>query len=195
MSEESQPGYEILSRGDLVILRTRTDQDRKHYLRWQTRGEWRAYDAPWEQPAHGQKATKQEKKPQTVKPDDSDPKKMAIITTLEGQPLGWVNRYAPGNNPLIWAVGIDICEDDFLNRGYGTEALTLWVNYLFANSDYHKLCLDTWSFNPRMVRVAEKIGFVPEGCQRDMQRWQGQWLDLLHYGLLREEWEAGASLS
>ena len=116
---------------------------------------------------------------------------MAVIATLDNQPLGWVNRYSFRDNPLIWLVGIDICEDDFLNRGCGTEALRLWVDYLFAHSDYHKICLDTWSFNPRMMHVAEKIGFVYEGCQREMQFWQGQWLDLVHYGLLREEWEAG----
>jgi RimJ/RimL family protein N-acetyltransferase len=195
MSINTDPGYEILSEGDLVILRTPVKEDRQHYLRWQTQGEWRAYDAPWEQPGHEENQTKEEKKPQAVRPDDSGPQKMAVITTLENQPLGWVNRYAPRNNPLVWAVGIDICEDAYLNRGCGTEALTLWVNYLFNHSNYHKLCLDTWSFNPRMVRVAEKIGFIAEGCQREMQLWQGEWLDLLHFGLLREEWETGASSS
>jgi RimJ/RimL family protein N-acetyltransferase len=65
----------------------------------------------------------------------------------------------------------------------------LWVNHLFANSEYHKLCLDTWSFNPRMMRVAEKAGFLYEGRQREIQYWQGEWLDLMHYGMLREEWE------
>jgi len=115
---------------------------------------------------------------------------MAVIAILENIPLCWVNRYRFIDNPLIWFVGISICKDDFLNRGYGSEALTLWVNYLFAYCDYHKLCLDTWSFNPRMMKVAEKLGFIPEGCQREMQFWQGEWLDLLHYGMLREEWEA-----
>ncbi len=70
---------------------------------------------------------------------------------------------------------------NYLNRGYGTEALKLWVNHLFANSEYHKLCLDTWSFNPRMMRVAEKVGFIPEGFQRHMQFWEGEWLDFMHF--------------
>jgi RimJ/RimL family protein N-acetyltransferase len=63
------------------------------------------------------------------------------------------------------------------------------VDYLFGISDVHKLGLDTWSFNPRMVRVAEKVGFVYEGRQREMRQWQGEWLDLMHFGILREEWE------
>ena len=75
-----------------------------------------------------------------------------------------------------------------MNRGLGTEALALWVDYLFANSSVHRLGLDSWSFNSRMKRVAEKVGFVYEGAQREMIEWQGRWLDWMHYGLLRG-WE------
>jgi len=85
-------------------------------------------------------------------------------------------------------VGIDICEDKFHNCGMGTEALELWVDYLFGISEIHKLCLDTWSFNPRMIRVAEKVGFISEGRQCEMRLWQGEWLDLHHFGILRDEW-------
>ena len=60
-----------------------------------------------------------------------------------------------------------------------------WRDY----SDIHRISLDTWSFNPRMIRVAQKLGFVYEGAQREMQQWQGEWLDLLHFGMLRSEWD------
>jgi RimJ/RimL family protein N-acetyltransferase len=188
MSKENNQGYEIIAKGDLVMLRTNIETDRDHYQRWQNQGEWRSLDAPWAKFNAKQKQNDSERKKQPSNNDSAGPQKMAVIATLENKPLGWVNRYGK-DNPLIWYVGIDICEDDYLNRGYGTEALKLWINYLFANSDYHKLCLDTWSFNPRMARVAEKIGFIFEGCQREMQFWQGEWLNLMHYGLLREEWE------
>ncbi len=193
MSAENDPGYKLLARGDCVMLRTLVKSDRAHYERWQSQGEWRAYDAPWarDKPEEKQKQNQDEGKPQRGTEDAPTPQKIALIATLENQPLGWVNRYSPRGNPLVWHVGIDICEDDYLNRGYGSEALRLWVDYLFENSDYHKICLDTWSFNPRMARVAEKIGFIAEGRQRELQRWQGEWLDLLHYGLLRAEWEEG----
>jgi RimJ/RimL family protein N-acetyltransferase len=39
------------------------------------------------------------------------------------------------------------------------------------------------------MRVAEKTGFRHEGSQREMRLWQGEWLDLEHFGMLREEWE------
>jgi RimJ/RimL family protein N-acetyltransferase len=52
----------------------------------------------------------------------------------------------------------------------------------------HRIGLDTWSFNPRMMRVAEKLGFVYEGAERELMAWQGERLDFVHYGLLRREW-------
>ncbi len=86
--------------------------------------------------------------------------------------------------------GIDICEDEYLGRGIGTQALGLWVDYLFENSDVHRIGLDTWSFNQRMMHVAEKVGFVYEGAQRELREWQGERIDAVHYGMLRREWEA-----
>jgi RimJ/RimL family protein N-acetyltransferase len=201
MSKENNQEYEIIGKGDLVMLRTLVKTDRDQYMRWQTQGEWRLLDAPWALEAteekRGEENSKQQKntqddsapKKQASIQDDSIPKKRAVIATLENKPLGWVNRYAEKNSPLVWYVGIDICEDDYLNLGYGSEALKLWVNHLFANSEYHKLGLDTWSFNPRMMRVAIKVGFIAEGFQRHLQFWEGEWLDLIHYGMLREEWE------
>ncbi len=96
------------------------------------------------------------------------------IPFLRTIPLGWVNRYGEQENPRVRYVGIDICEDAYLNRGLGTEALRLWIDHLFATSDVHKLGLETWSFNPRMIRVAEKVGFVYEGRQREVRQWQGE---------------------
>jgi RimJ/RimL family protein N-acetyltransferase len=189
MEKDNHQDYEIMAMGNLVMLRTHLETDRVPYQRWQVKGEWRTLDAPWEHSTPKQKQNKEKNKQKPIEEDPS-PNKMAVIATLENKPLGWVNRYRFRDNPLIWFVGISICEDDYLNRGYGSEALTLWVDYLFSNSHYHKLCLDTWSFNPRMMHVAEKLGFISEGCQREMQFWQNEWLDLVHYGMLREEWDA-----
>jgi len=71
----------------------------------------------------------------------------------------------------------------------GTEALELWINYLFSNSNIHRLSLDTCSFNKRMIHVAKKVGFICEGTEREVIKWQGEWIDSVHFGVLRKEWE------
>jgi len=182
----------IIASGERVILRDRLPSDVESYLRWKTHGEWRLYDAPWEDEHVPTTAEEEEafrvRFLEKCRQELSVPRKRATIATLEGEPLGWVSRYGDKDFPA-YRVGIDICEDAYLNQGIGTEALGLWVDYLFANSDVHRIGLDTWSFNERMMRVVEKLGFVREGIERELIRWQGEWLDRVHFGMLRREWE------
>ncbi len=183
---------EALAIGRSVLLRDRVPEDAEIYLRWMTNGEWRHFDAPWEgvRESMDEETTKEfrDRMAKLYEEELPKPRSFAFVATLEGIPLGWVNRYGRGSQTDEWCVGINLCEDDQLNRGLGTEALTLWVDYLFGNSGIHRLALETWSFNPRMARVAEKVGFCAEGRLREAQAWQGEWLDKLQYGLLRQEW-------
>lgn len=163
------------------------------HLRWRSQGEWREYDAPWE--AVSAPVTEDEIQRfresflAACGEEKVTPRKRATIVTRRGRRLGWVSRYGRKHLTQAWKVGICICEDQYLGRGIGTEALGLWVDHLFAQSDAHRIGIDTWSLNPRMKRVAEKLGFAFEGAEREMIRWKGEWLDLLHYGLLRRDWE------
>jgi len=194
VSQDKDSALSITACGYYVILRDWLASDVEPFIRWLSQGEWRLFDAPWE-------GLRSETTPEQAKRDrewfarqleDEDKtwlKNRAVIATANNLPLGWVSRYGEKDNPRVCKVGIDICEDAYLNRGLGTEALRLWVKHIFSTSDVHKVALETWSFNPRMIRAAEKAGFVREGCQREIQEWQGEWLDLVQFGILREEWE------
>jgi RimJ/RimL family protein N-acetyltransferase len=185
---------QISASSERVVLRGWLASDCDHFVRWLAHGEWRQFDAPWEEfrPAMTAEDTERNREwfmQQLEAGDGSWLSGRAVIATPEDIPLGWVSVYGGKRKLRVCFVGIDICEDAYLNRGLGTEALKLWVDHLFAVYDMHRIGLDTWSFNPRMIRVAEKVGFVYEGRQREMQYWQGEWLDSLHFGLLREEWQ------
>ena len=195
MSKDKDVTLPSIARNGRVILRGWLASDIEHYLRWLGQGEARM-SAHW----YGYRTVttpEQEKRDrewfteQLNGDENSWLNRKAVITLPDGTPLGWVNRYGNKENPNVWIVGIGINEDAYLNRGLGTEALRLWVNHLFKVTDVHKLCLETWSFNPRMIRVAEKVGFIFEGRQREMRHWQGKWLDLMHFGILRKEWMKG----
>jgi RimJ/RimL family protein N-acetyltransferase/uncharacterized damage-inducible protein DinB len=185
---------QVIASGPRVLLRDRDPADVENYVRWQTTGEWREYDAPWEQgpplETEEQKAGLRRRFLHVCAEPAPHFRESALISTTEGRALGWLNRYGGGASPSACKVGIDICEDEFLNRGLGTEALSLWIDYLFSNPALHRIGLDTWSFNQRMARVARRVGFAPEGAEREQVRWRDEWLDLLHFGLLRREWDA-----
>jgi RimJ/RimL family protein N-acetyltransferase len=181
-----------IASGNRVVLRDRLSSDVDAFIHWRTHGEWRLLDAPWQ--GISTSLTSQEEarlREQFLASSAEQPyrRKMAVIAAKEGRPVGWVNRYGEPRSPDTIMVGIDICEDDVLNKGFGTEALGLWVAYLFSSSGAHRIGLDTWSFNPRMIHVAAKLGFASEGRQREVLQWEGRWLDLVHFGLLRSEWE------
>lgn len=180
--------------GDRVVLRDYLPEDVDRFIYWQTHGEWLDFDAPWEVSRESMTPEKDAKIRaffQTL-PDTnlSTPRSRMLITLRENdRPLGWVNRYGNERFPAVTYIGIDICEDDCLNRGLGTEALQLWVDYLFRNSSFHKIECHTWTLNPRMCRLAEKLGFILEGTERQLIQWQDEWQDRVRFGMLREEWE------
>jgi len=179
----------VIASGKKIILRDGLPSDLNQYIRWMKKGEWTTYDAPWEN-AYLYRTDEETRKRFLKKfvQDLSAPRCRAIIATKENCPLGWVNRYGDKRFPSTWLVGIDICEDDCLNKGLGTEAFRLWINYLFANSDIHRIGYDTYSFNTRMIRIGEKLGFCHEGTEREVLYWQKRWIDRLHFGILRKEW-------
>jgi len=179
--------------GERVYLRDRHPADVDRFFYWQTHGEWRHQDAPRE--GFGDELTAEQEKKirdqflEKCAGEHSTPRRSAFVVTKDDyRPLGWVSSYQKESYPSVGYVGINICEDDALNRGLGSEALKLWINYVFTHRDVHKLGLETWSFNPRMMHIALKVGFTCEGAEHDVLEWQGKWLDLVHYGMLRKEW-------
>ena len=177
-----------LAVGDRVILRPYKKSDLSSYLKWMTGGEWQKYDTPWESGFTEQKEAEQ-RFMKMLNDDPEVPGRRAAIVTKKDRPIGWVSRYAYQRFPANWLIGIDIGEDEFLNKGYGTEAFGLWVDYLFSHSDIHRLGFATYSFNPRMIQVGKKLGFTHEGTDREIVFWKNKWLDRVHFGILRKEWE------
>ena len=48
----------------------------------------------------------------------------------------------------------------FVNQGYGTQALGLFLDYYFEELGFGKMVLDAAAYNQRAVQVYEKLGFV-----------------------------------
>lgn len=100
-----------------------------------------------------------------------------------------------GLNEVDWkngfgTVGIFIGQEEYLGRGYGTDAMTVLVDFLFNETNLNKLCLNVFSFNERAIKSYKKCGFVVEGTLRQQLFRFGRYHDELRMGLLRSEWEA-----
>jgi RimJ/RimL family protein N-acetyltransferase len=62
---------------------------------------------------------------------------------------------------------------DFVNRGLGTEALTLFLDYYFQELGFEKMVLDVVGHNQRAIRVYQTLGFVTVG-QRERSLGRGK---------------------
>jgi len=82
-------------------------------------------------------------------------------------------------------VGIFIGNKEYWNRGYGTEALSLLMDYGFKALNLHNIFLSVVSFNERAIRSYEKIGFKVIGRKREAilrckERHDLIYMDILH---------------
>lgn len=85
-------------------------------------------------------------------------------------------------------VGIGLGERELWGKGYGTEAMTLGLDFAFTEMNLRRVTLTVFEYNPRAIRSYEKAGFRHEGRQRQVLCREGKRWDILYMGILREEW-------
>ena len=93
-----------------------------------------------------------------------------------------------------YEIGYRIHHDADRGKGHMPAALLLFSAYLFELKPIPRLQLAIISANTPSRRVAEKAGFVHEGCLRQASFVRGIYHDLEVYGLLRAECPALSGL-
>jgi len=175
-------------RGRLVNLRTTRLSDLADYERWQdpSRKAWQT-DGPWFKSAPNEIGLAERRRSNMAQ--QVPPYPFLEIETTGGVHLGWVIVYYRDHDPHMTEVGIDIVEDSFWGKGLGAEALSLWIDYQFRARNLTRIGLATWSGNPGMLRVGEKLGFQVEARIRNGCEVNGVFHDRIRMGILRSEWE------
>ncbi len=114
----------------------------------------------------------------------------AIRTLADDRLIGFVDAdgfdWVAGS---AW-VGIGIGEPEYWGKGYGTDAMRVFLRYAFAGLNLHRVNLNVFGYNERAQRSYLKCGFREEGRQRQWLLRGGQRWDLIYMGILREDWEA-----
>ncbi|OQY84005.1 MAG: hypothetical protein B6D41_16170 [Chloroflexi bacterium UTCFX4] len=103
---------------------------------------------------------------------------------LIGQMGMWMDQ--PHGDAYVWIL---IGERDYWGKGYGTDAMRVFMRYAFEEWNLHRLTLRVFGFNQRALRSYEKCGFVYEGKCRAALNKMGQRFDEVWMGITREEWE------
>lgn len=78
----------------------------------------------------------------------------------------------------------------YWGQGYATEAGKALLAFGFQTLGLHRIYAFHFGRNPASGRVLQKIGLLPEGCQRQHLYKNGRHEDLMMYGALAAEWIA-----
>jgi ribosomal-protein-alanine N-acetyltransferase len=120
-------------------------------------------------------------------PSDS---KWFIVEKKDGSRIGFVYHELKGGQLEI---GYALLPSE-RNRGYGTEAITIIVDYLFLAKPVARIQATADVRNKPSQRILEKNEFKKEGIIRKAGFVRGQWRDEYLYSILREEWKEPKAL-
>ena len=105
--------------------------------------------------------------------------------------IGEVNWYWKSEETAWMEVGVVIFNENYWGKGIGYSALTLWIDELFnKRPELVRIGLSTWSGNPRMMKLAVKLGLKQEAVYRKARIVGGKYYDSISFGILKEEWQA-----
>ena len=97
--------------------------------------------------------------------------------------LGWIDWVNGWANAYIW-----IGEKDYWGKNIATEATELLIDYAFKELNLNKLHGGVAIENIGSWSVAEKLGFVLEGIEKEELYVDGKYLDNKTFCILKEDW-------
>jgi len=119
--------------------------------------------------------------PEASIPDSSaDPNGDRLIGFVK---IYWI-EWTHGNG---W-VKIGIGDPGDRGHGFGTEAFKMVMRYAFTELNLTSLSVSIPGDNPIALHVFKKAGFIEEVRRREAIQRDGEWYDLIHLGILKDEW-------
>lgn len=99
--------------------------------------------------------------------------------------LYWI-EWTHGSGGLQMGIG----DSQDRGRRYGSEALNMILRFTFDELNLYRLGVWIGEDNPGGIRFFKRFGFVEEVRRRQSLHRDGRFWDLLHLGVLAEEWRA-----
>jgi RimJ/RimL family protein N-acetyltransferase len=122
---------------------------------------------------------------ESVEENVESEKGVSLLVCLGEEPIGRVSAKGVRRDRtelVYWFV------PDCQGKGYGSESVALFADYLMESFPVHRLHIRPFDFNEGSRGVARNLGFTEEGRFREARFVRGEYVDVYHYGLLRPEW-------
>lgn len=102
-----------------------------------------------------------------------------LVESLREGPVGYVLYRTYPDEPRAAEVAVRLTRKQW-GKGFGSEAFRLFVRHLFENLAVDRIWLTVYLFNPRAIRLYERVGFHDEETFVDEKG-----LEMLKMGITR----------
>lgn len=113
----------------------------------------------------------------------------AIVNTKNDELLGSCSLTHINHLDRTAVVGILIGDEENKSNGYGSEALTLLLDYGFNILNLHNIKLDVFSFNERAIACYKKVGFKEYGRRHECYFLDGKYHDSISMEILEDDFK------
>lgn len=173
--------------GEKVFIRPMSTEDLPHLMRWRNNGELAKYIWPGI-PTPTPRARQREWYERMLA-DDS--RKVFVICETAGQsPIGIIGLANINTRNQSGYLFIWIGESIHWGHGFGSEAMVIFLGYLYRILNMRRIILEVYEYNERAIRAYEKVGFVKEGKVRRSVFKDGRYVDEYIMSMLKDEYFA-----
>lgn len=113
-----------------------------------------------------------------------------FVIEADGERAGTMSFELANRRSRIANLGAVAVHPDFRGRRLADEAARLFQRHLILELGFHRVQLEIYGFNERAIAHAERSGFVREGVRRKAYWRNGEWVDGVLFGLVREDMES-----
>lgn len=167
--------------GEKVYLSPRSVEDAEKYVEWLNNYEIAKYVDQYT------KIITVETEKEYLTKMSSDAYDFAIVDKKTDQLIGSIGLGHVKDVHRTAELGIFIGNEEYLSRGYGSEAIMLLLDYAFNQLNLNNIMLKAISFNKRALRAYEKCGFKQFGVWKKAHYTEGKYHDLVYMNILKDD--------
>lgn len=112
-----------------------------------------------------------------------------FVIDLEGKPIGVINLDNIDEKNKSASISIKIGKQNLKNKGYGTQALNLILEYAFERLDLQRIYANVLEYNNPSQKLFIKCGFQIDGIQRKAILKNENFYNLIMFSILKEEFK------
>jgi RimJ/RimL family protein N-acetyltransferase len=111
---------------------------------------------------------------------------IVAVVTNRGLTIGTIGLHRINWIDGTAVTGSAIGDTNYWDKGFGTEAKMLLLEYGFNTLNLRKICSSVYDFNGRSMAALKKQGYVPEGILRQQHYRIGRLVDEHQFALFKE---------